>query len=175
MAVNEQLSAGDLLIFLAYLKRSYNPLQDLAKYTGRLAKAAAAGERVLDILNRTPEVCDLPGAVLAPPFRGEISFEKLSFTYEAGHPVLRDVDFRAVAGEQIAIVGPSGIGKSTLLNLVLRLYDPHSGRVLIDGQELRSLTLASLRSQISVVLQDGLLFAATVRDNISYTRSCATQ
>jgi ATP-binding cassette subfamily B protein len=175
MAVNEQLSAGDLLIFLAYLKRSYNPLQDLAKYTGRLAKAAAAGERVLDILNRTPEVCDLPGAVPAPPFRGEISFEKLSFTYEAGHPVLRDVDFRAVAGEQIAIVGPSGIGKSTLLNLVLRLYDPHSGRVLIDGQELRSLTLASLRSQISVVLQDGLLFAATVRDNVSYTRSCATQ
>jgi ATP-binding cassette, subfamily B, bacterial len=175
LALNDSMSAGDLLIFLAYLKRAYNPLQDFAKYTGRLAKAAAAGERVLDVLGRTPDVRDLPDAVPAGMLRGDVCFESVSFSYETGRTVLNGIDFAMPAGSQVALVGPSGIGKSTVVNLLMRLYDPLKGRVLIDGADIRSFTLASLRSQISVVLQDGLLFAASVRDNIAYTTRDVTQ
>lgn len=161
------MSPGDLLVFLAYLKRSYNPLQDFAKYTGRLAKAAAAGERVLDVLLRTPDVIDVPGAAIAPRLRGDIAFEDVNFSYRDGRPVLRGVSFSIPSGSQVALVGPSGIGKSTSLNLLMRLCDPDSGRVLIDGLDVRSLTVASLRSQFSVVLQDGLLFSSSVRENIA--------
>lgn len=168
MVLAGTLSTGELIVFLAYLKRSFNPLQDFAKYTGRLAKAAAAGERVLDILARTPDVCDEPGAMAAPPLCGEVRFENVDFAYESGRPILTGVDFAVSAGQQVALVGPSGIGKSTLVSLLMRLYDPTAGRVLIDGRDIRSYTLASLRSQVSVVLQDGLLFAASARDNIIY-------
>jgi len=162
------MSPGDLLVFLTYLKRAFNPLQDFAKYTGRLAQATAAGERVLDLLERTPEVRDLPGAVPAPPFRGEVQFDGVDFAYEPGQRVLDGVDFTLPPGRHAALVGPSGIGKSTLVGLVLRLYEPVRGRVLIDGCDIREYTLATLRSQISVVLQDSILFAASVRDNIAY-------
>lgn len=168
------MSPGALLVFLAYLKRSFNPLQDFAKYTGRLAKAAAAGERVLDVLQRTREVNDRPEALPAPQFHGDVAFEDVEFGYRDGRRVLRGASFSVPAGSQVALVGPSGIGKSTLLNLLLRLCDPDSGRVLIDGIDLRSMTLASVRSQFSVVLQDGLLFSATVRDNIAYAAPDAT-
>ncbi len=174
MVLAGTLTAGDLIVFLAYLKRSFNPLQDFAKYTGRLAKAAAAGERVLDVLDRTPDVRDEPGAMPASPLRGEVRFENVCFGYEQGRPVLTGVDFVVPAGQQVALVGPSGIGKSTLCSLLMRLYDPTAGRVLIDGQDVRSFTLASLRSQVSVVLQDGLLFAASARDNIAYAAPGAT-
>jgi ATP-binding cassette, subfamily B, bacterial len=161
------LSPGDLLVFLAYLKTAFRPVRDLAKYTGRLAKATAAGERVLDLLDRVPDVRDLPGAVPAPPLRGRVRFEGVVFAYEAGHPVLAGVDFEVGPGRRVALVGPSGIGKSTLLRLILRLYDPCAGRVLIDGRDVREYTLASLRSQAGVVLQDSVLFAGTVWDNIA--------
>jgi ATP-binding cassette subfamily B protein len=157
-----------LVVFLAYLKMAYRPIQEFAKYTARLAKASAAGERVLDLLDRTPEVRDLPGAVAAPPLTGAVCFDGVSFAYETGRPVLDGIDFAVNPGEHVALVGPSGIGKSTIVSLMLRLYDPMHGRVLIDGRDLREYTLASLRSQISVVLQDTLLFAASVRDNIAY-------
>ena len=168
LVLRGELTAGDLLVFLAYLKKAFHPLQDFAKYTGRLAKAAAAGERVLDLLERTPEVRDLPGAVPAPPFRGAVRFERVSFAYEAGQRVLDQIDFEAHPGQRIALVGPSGIGKSTLVSLILRLYDPLEGRVLIDGRDVRDYTLASLRAQTSMVLQDPVLFAASIRDNIAY-------
>ncbi len=174
-ALSGVITAGDLLVFLAYLKRSFNPLQDLAKYTGRLAKAAAAGERVLDVLDRTPEIRDEPTAVAAPPFAGHICFQRVHFCYSPDRPVLNDISFEVPAGRHVAIIGASGIGKSTLVNLLLRLYDPTSGCVTIDGRDIRDFQVASLRSQISVVLQDGLLFAASVRDNIACTRTGATQ
>src|SRR6266851_2803292 len=174
LVISGALSPGDLVVFLAYLKMAYRPIQEFAKYTARLAKASAAGERVLDLLDRTPEVRDLPGAVAAPPLTGAVCFDGVSFAYEAGRPVLDGIDFAVNPGEHVALVGPSGIGKSTIVSLMLRLYDPMQGRVLIDGRDLREYTLASLRSQISVVLQDTLLFAASVRDNIAYGAQNAT-
>jgi ATP-binding cassette subfamily B protein len=161
------ISAGDLLVFLAYLKYAYRPVQDFAKYAGRLAKATAAGERVMDLLERVPDVRDLPGATRAPLFRGEICFENVGFCYEPGRPGLEGIHLVARPGQRVVIVGPSGSGKSTLIGLILRLYDPQQGRVLIDGQDIRRFTLESLRSQISVVLQDNILFAGSVRDNIA--------
>src|SRR2546425_1377773 len=162
------ISSGDLLVFLAYLKSAYRPVQDFAKYSTRLAKATAAGERVIDLLERVPEVRDLPDAVRAPTFRGEVKFENVSFAYESGHPVLANIDLDVRPGQRIVIVGPSGSCKSSLVSLILRLYDTRQGRVLIDGEDIRRVTLESLRSQISVVLQDTLLFAASVRDNIAF-------
>ena len=162
------MTPGDLIVFLAYLKNAYRPVKDFVKYTGRLAKASAAGERVLDLLDRTPDVRDLPGAVPAPALRGAVRFEGISFAYEPGRPALEQVDCDVQPGQHVALVGPSGSGKSTFVSLILRLYDPTAGRVLIDGRDIRDYTLASLRAQTSVVLQDSILFAATIRDNIAY-------
>jgi ATP-binding cassette subfamily B protein len=169
------LSPGELVVFLAYLKTAFRPVRDLAKYTGRLAKAAAAGERVLDLLDRTPDVGDLPGALPAPQFRGSVQFDNVSFGYEPGRLVLREIEFQVEAGQRVALVGRSGIGKSTLVSLLQRLYDPTAGRVFIDGRDVRSYTIASLRSQISVVLQDSVLFAASVSQNIACGIAGATQ
>lgn len=162
-----ELSVGDLYLFIAYLKSAYRPVQDFAKYTGRLGKASAAGERVIDLLERVPAVRDLPGAMRAPAFRGEVQFTGVNFAYEHGQHLLEDIRLEVKSGQHIALVGPSGGGKSTLLSLLLRLYDPVNGQVLIDGRDLREFTLESLRGQISVVLQDNVLFAASVRDNIA--------
>ena len=168
LALSGAMTAGDLIVFLAYLKNAFRPLKDFAKYAARMAKASAAGERVLDLLDRTPDVRDRPGAVPAPVLRGAIRFERVSFAYEPGRPALDEVDCEVAPGQHVALVGPSGAGKSTFASLLLRFYDPTSGRVLIDGRDIREFTIASLRTQISVVLQDTLLFATTIRDNIAY-------
>ena len=174
LVLQHALTAGDLIVFLSYLKSAFRPARDFAKYTGRLAKATAAGERVLDVLEEQPEVRDLPGARTAPAFSGALRFQRVSFAYEAGSPVLDDVSFEVRPGQWVAVTGASGSGKSTLVSLVLRLYDPQRGAVTIDGHNIRAYTLESLRSQISVVLQDPMLFAASVRDNIAYGAPHAT-
>ncbi len=168
LVLERALTPGDLLVFLAYLKNAFKPLQDFAKYSGRLAKGSAAAERILDLLDRSPEICDLPGVIAAPALRGAVRFDNVSFAYESDGPVLHGIQLSVEAGQRVALTGPSGGGKSTLLSLLLRLYDPAAGRVLIDGHDIRTFTVASLRRQISVVLQDTLLFAATVRENIAY-------
>ena len=174
LVLQHALTAGDLIVFLSYLKSAFRPARDFAKYTGRLAKATAAGERVLDVLEEQPEVRDLPGARTAPAFSGALRFQRVSFAYEAGSPVLDDVSFEVRPGQWVAVTGASGSGKSTLVSLVLRLYDPQRGAVTIDGHNIRAYTLESLRSRISVVLQDPMLFAASVRDNIAYGAPRAT-
>jgi ATP-binding cassette subfamily B protein len=166
LILRKEITPGALLVFLAYLKSAYRPVQDFAKYTGRLAKASAAGERVIDLLERVPDVRDLPGAVRAPNFSGNVRFDNVTFCYESGQTLLEEVQLEVKAGQHVIVVGPSGGGKSTLLSLILRLYDPVNGTVRIDGHDIREFTLESLRSQISVVLQDNVLFAATVRENI---------
>ena len=168
LVLEHTLSAGDLLVFLSYLKSAFRPARDFAKYTGRLAKAKAAAERVVEVLEEKPEVRDHPRARPAPPFAGALRFAHVAFGYEPDSLVLDDVSFELPAGCHVAVTGASGSGKSTLASLVLRLYDPSHGAVLIDGRDIREYTLESLRAQISVVLQDPMLFAASVRDNIAY-------
>jgi len=174
MVLRGEISSGDLLVFLAYLKSAYRPIQDFTKYTGRLAKATAAGERVIDLLERVPDVRDAAGAGRAPGFTGHVEFRDVRFAYEDGRDVLEAVDLEVPAGCHVALVGPSGAGKSTLASLLLRLYEPQRGQVLIDGADIRQFTLESLRSQVSVVLQDNLLFAGTVRENIACAAPEAT-
>ncbi|WP_035985952.1 ABC transporter ATP-binding protein [Leptolyngbya sp. KIOST-1] len=168
LVIRDALSPGDVLVFLSYLKNAFKPVQNFAKYTGRLAKAAASGERILNVMQTEPEVRDRPTARPAPIFAGAVRLEDLWFAYEPGHPVLKGLNLSVPPGQQVAVVGPSGSGKSTLMSLLLRLYDPTAGRVLIDGHDLRDVTLDSLRPQLSVVLQESLLFAATIRENIAY-------
>lgn len=174
LALDGSLTPGDLLVFLNYLRRAFNPIQDFAKYTGRIAKASAASDRVLDVLTRTAEVRNSTDAIPAPAFQGSVCFEHVVFGYKDSRPALNDVSFEVQPGERIAIIGPSGHGKSTLASLLLRLYDPQAGHILIDGQDIRSYTLESLRSQMSVVLQDSFLFAASIRENIAYGALQAT-
>jgi len=167
LVLRHEMTPGDLLVFLAYLKYAFKPVQDFAKYAGRLAKASAAGDRVVAVLELTPEIRNLPHAKPAPTFQGDIRFENVCFGYEPDVYVLNDLNFEVRPGQHVAVVGPSGIGKTTMIGLISRLYDPQKGRVLIDGCDIRDYTLESLRGQISTVLQETLLFAGTVKENIA--------
>ncbi len=169
MALAGQMTPGDLLVFLTYLRRVFNPLQDFAKYAGRLAKASAAAERVLDLLHRHAGVVDLPDARPIDIVHGAVRFEHVDFGYDDAL-VLRDFEFAIEPGECVAIMGESGRGKSTLVHLLLRLYDPTKGAVRIDGHDLKEFTLASLRTQIATVMQDTILFSGTIRENIALGR-----
>ena len=163
-----EMTAGELVVFMLYLRTAFKPMRDLAKYTGRLSQAAASGERVIEILDTTPEIQDLPGAIEAPAFAGHVQLDGVTFAYEPGHPVLRNFALEAAPGQKVALVGPSGAGKSTLASLLLRLYEPQAGSVRIDGRDVREYTLASLRGQIGIVLQESVLFGVSVRENIAY-------
>jgi ABC-type multidrug transport system fused ATPase/permease subunit len=161
------LSPGDLIVFVTYLRAFARPLRRVSRTTERVARTAAAAERVLEIMDREPEVRDLPQAREAPRFRGEILFDRVSLRH-GRHPwVLRDVSLRVRSGEVLGIVGPTGAGKSSLISLVPRFYDPSEGCVRVDGIDLRSMTLDSLRAQVSLVFQEPILFAATVAENIA--------
>lgn len=175
LVLSGSLTPGDLVVFTTYLKSAFKPLRDFAKYTARLAKASAAGERVLDILDTEPTIRDRPGAVVAPSFRGALCFDNVFFSYEPGQRVLDGFSLEVQPGERVAIVGASGGGKSTLASLVPRLYEPTSGRVTVDGRDIGDYTLASLRGQISMVLQENILFGSSVRDNIAYSAEGATE
>lgn len=175
LVLRDALTPGDVLVFLTYLKNAFKPVQNFAKYTGRLAKASASGERILDVLEEIPEVGNKPDAMIALPFSGDVEFAGVSFGYEPTQVLLRNINFKVQAGQQVAIVGTSGSGKSTLVSLLMRLYDPLSGAIKIDQWDIRDYTLDSLRSQISVVLQNSLLFAATIRENIAYGVSNITE
>jgi len=165
-----QMTTGDLVIFLMYLKIAMKPLRDLAKYTGRIARAAASGERVADLLDERVDVCDRAGAVALPAVRGQISLTAVSLADDHGRPLFHGLDLTIRPGQNVCLLGPSGAGKSTLVGLLVRMVDPHGGQVRIDGVDVRDATLASVRSQVSVLLQESVLFAATVRENIRYGR-----
>jgi len=172
--MNGRLTPGDLIVFVSYLRAAFKPIRQLAKYLGQMARALVSGERILDLLHTVPEIQNRPGARPATPFAGHLRFENVSFAYEPGKWVLRDISFEVQPGQRVAVLGPSGSGKSTLASLLLRFHDPVEGKVLIDGGDIRDYTLESLRTQISTVLQESLLFASSVRDNILYGASGAT-
>src|SRR5699024_6320698 len=146
------LSPGELTVFLTYLKTAMKPMRDIAKYTGRISKAAASAERIVDILDTRPDLMDSSWAKPAPPFRGYVSFEGVQVSYTPGYPVLTGFDLAVRPGERVSVLGPSGAGKSTLVALLSRLRDPQAGQVRIDGHDLRDLTLDSVRRQVSIVL-----------------------
>jgi subfamily B ATP-binding cassette protein MsbA len=173
LALSGRLSAGVLIVFLLYLKKMYKPMRDLSKMTDTVSKAVVGFERIREVLDIESAVHDRPRAKRAPKFKGQISFENVSFRYE-DRDVLKDVSFRIEPGQVAAVVGPSGTGKTTLVSLIPRFYDPNSGRICIDGIDVRQYRLKSLRDQISFVLQDTLLFRATVWENIAYGRPDAT-
>lgn len=174
LVLNKTVSPGELLVFINYLKTAFKPMRQLAKYTAQISKATASGERIIDILDTVPEIRDLRGTITAPRFRGAVKFENVMFAYEAENVILQNMSFQVKAGQQIALVGPSGGGKSSLVSLLLRLYDPVEGAILIDGHDLRQYKVDSLRQQISIVLQESVLFAVSIKDNIAYGRLNAT-
>ena len=165
---------GDLLVFITYLKTAFKPMTQLAKLLGQIAKAIASGEWILDLLDIVPDIRDTRGVMDAPAFRGEVSFKNVHFAYDPNTPILRGLNFDVKPGQRIALVGPSGGGKSTLVSLLLRLYDPLEGQIRIDGHDLREYKLESLRRQISIVLQESVLFGVSIRDNIAYGSLGAT-
>ena len=170
LALAGQISPGVLVLFLLYLGKMYKPLRDLSKLANTVSKATVSFERIQETLGVESRVRDLPGAREAAPFEGRIAFDQVSFGYDGKPSVLRDVSFRIEPGQVAAVVGVSGTGKTTIASLISRFFDPLSGRVTIDGIDVREFTLKSLRDQISFVLQDTLLFSGTIWDNIAYGR-----
>ncbi len=168
LVIQGAITPGDLLVFITYLKVAFKPMRQLAKYMGQIAKAIASGERIVDLLEIVPEVRDSRWSYPAHPFRGIVEFRNVSFAYKNQANTLNNLCLTVLPGQKVALVGASGGGKSTLVSLMLRLYDPQEGQILIDGQDVREYTLDSLRKQVSIVLQDSILFAASIRDNIAY-------
>jgi ATP-binding cassette, subfamily B, bacterial len=168
------ITPGDLLIFMAYVQSALRPMRQLARTMTRASKAVVCAERLIEVLEAVPAVQDAPGAKSAKALQGEVRFRNVSFSYEDGTPALRNVSFEIGPGETLAIVGPSGSGKSTLLALLMRLYEPSSGRISVDGRNITRFRVQSLREQISVVLQETVLFGSTVRENIGWGRPDAT-
>jgi ATP-binding cassette, subfamily B, bacterial len=175
MVLSGALSAGSLVIFILYLGKMYKPMQQLSKMTDAYSKAVVGYERIREILETDNEIKDIPGARSAPRFKGGIEFEHVSFGYEPETPILKDVSFRIEPGQVAALVGPTGAGKSTIISLIPRFYDPTSGVVKIDGQDVRRFQQKSVRQQISFVLQETLLFHGPIWNNIAYGKPEATR
>jgi len=174
-ALDGILTPGDVVLLAAYLVMLYKPLETLA-YTAVAVQGAAAGaRRVLALLDVQPDVTDAPDAVPLPgrPL-GALAFERVTFAYGSGEPALREVSLAVRPGEVVALVGASGAGKTTLASMLVRFYDPQAGRITLDGRDLRGLTLRSLRENIAVVLQDPIVFGASIRENIAYGRPDAS-
>jgi subfamily B ATP-binding cassette protein MsbA len=175
MALNGSLSAGSLVVFIVYLGKMYKPMQELSKMTDAYSKASVGFERIKEIVDAEGEVKDLPGARQAPSFKGEIEFDNVSFSYSPDQPILKDVSFKIEAGQVAALVGPTGAGKTTIIGLIPRFYDPTSGTVKIDGIDVRQFRQKSLRQQISLVLQETVLFHGPIWNNIAYGKPSASR
>jgi ABC-type multidrug transport system fused ATPase/permease subunit len=165
-----RLTPGDLLVVLAYVASIYKPLEAITSTVGSLQERFIALEMAFELLDTEPLIRDAPGARPLDRVRGEVAYEGVSFAYQGRQATLEDISFRVRPGEVVGIVGPTGAGKSTLVSLLLRLYDPDKGRILLDGHDLRKIELASLRAHVSIVLQEPLLFSGTILENIRYGR-----
>ncbi|HEY8461225.1 MAG TPA: ABC transporter ATP-binding protein, partial [Blastocatellia bacterium] len=170
-----QLTPGALVVFLLYLGKMYKPMRDLSKMTDAASKAVIGAERIRELIRMEDRVRELPHARPAPQFKGSIEFDRVWFGYHEAQPVLKDIRLRIEPGQYVALVGPTGAGKSSIISLIPRFYDPLSGRVLIDGEDVRDFTLKSLREQISFVLQETILFHAPIWQNIAYGKPEASR
>jgi ABC-type multidrug transport system fused ATPase/permease subunit len=168
------ITTGDVVVFFAYVTNLYAPMKALARLSYSFSKASVGAERIAEVLSIRTEVTDRKGARICPPPAGAIEFRGVCFEYTQGRPVLSNVNLTIEPHDTVAIVGTTGAGKSTLVSLVPRLHDPTSGAILIDGEDIRNFKVTSLRDQVSLVLQDALLFSGTIRENIAFGRPDAT-
>ena len=175
LAVHNRMSAADIVGFVMYLSLYYQPIATLARLTEDIQAARAGAKRVVEILDAFEEITDSPDAVEMTECDGTVEFKNVSFHYLPDQPILKDINFRADKGKMIALVGPTGVGKTTLISLLERFYDPVEGQVLISGKDVRDVTINSLRRHISVILQDVFLFNGTIAENIGYGVSEASR
>jgi ATP-binding cassette, subfamily B, bacterial len=169
-----QMTPGDILIFASYLASMHKPIRELAKLSTKFSKAMVSAERVAEILNMEPAIRDTPHAIEARHLKGEIVFNMVSFDYGDGNSVLKDASFAIYPGQRVVLIGASGAGKSTIVSLILRLYEPQEGSIAIDGVNIKNYQCESLRRAISVVPQNSVLFGTTIRENIAYGKLDAT-
>lgn len=174
LVIRGQLTLGEMVAFTAYLGQLVQPVRRLGMILPAVVQAIASGERVFEILDAQSEVHDAPNAMALPPVRGKIRFDNVSFAYFGRHKVLNGVSFEAQPGQVIALLGATGSGKSTIINLLPRFYDPTTGYIIVDGYDIRDVTLKSLRDQIGIVLQETTLFAASIRENLAFGKPDAT-
>jgi ABC-type multidrug transport system fused ATPase/permease subunit len=191
MVVRGQATLGTMVAFIAYLNAIYGPINSLVEVDNIFQQAIAAGERIFELLDQESEIADAPDAIDLPSIRGEVAFHDVHFAYASGDSlskslamargrskgpaVLSDVTFDIAPGQMVALVGPSGAGKTSIANLISRFYDPQEGSVTVDGHDLRQIKLASLRAHVAVVLQDTFLFNTTIRDNLLCGKPGATE
>jgi ATP-binding cassette subfamily B protein len=168
------VTVGTLIAFIAYLWRFYGPVGNLSRFSQRLERASTSAQRVFDVLDTMPSVKDPETGTQLPPIKGEVVFQNVTFGYNPDEPVLKDVSFTVTPGEMIGLVGPSGAGKSTIINVLSRFYDVDQGSILVDGHDIRDVTMGSLHQQIGVVLQEPFLFHGTIGENIAYGCPTAT-
>jgi ATP-binding cassette, subfamily B, multidrug efflux pump len=170
LVLGDALTAGTLVAFVLYVERFFDPIRELAQRYNTFQAAMAASERIFNLLDTAPDLIDAPDARDLPPIKGYVDLEGVSFSYNDGEPVLRDITLHADPGQRVALVGETGAGKSTIIRLLARFFDISQGAIRIDGRDVRQVTRSSLRSQLGIVLQDTFLFSGTIADNIRYGR-----
>ena len=174
LAVKGLVTVGIIAAFVTYTRQFFRPLNQLSNLLNTFQSAIAGAERVFEIIDEPSEVADRPQAIEAPSLKGDVVFKQVSFSYEQGKPVLQNINFQAKAGETIALVGPTGSGKTTIINLLTRFYDVDQGEILIDGHHIEHYKMSTIRQRVGVVLQDTYLFSGTIRENIRFGKLDAT-
>jgi len=174
-AIAGELMLGQLVAFILYVQRFFEPIRSLAMQYTQLQRAMAGGQRIFEVLDSQPEIVDAPDAIELPDVKGDVKFDKVGFEYVPGLEVLHDIDLHVKPGETIALVGATGAGKSTVVNLIARFYETSRGQLTIDGNDITRVSQSSLRRQIGIVLQEPFLFSGTVRENIMYGREGASE
>ena len=168
--LNGAISIGVLVAFLSYVQQFFNPIREISAWYTNLQQAMAGGERIFALLDTDPEIVDKPEALALTEVNGHVRFEDVTFGYDPEQPVLTEINLEAKPGETVALVGPTGAGKTSIVNLLMRFYDVQQGRIMIDGHDLRDVQIGSLRRQVGMVLQDSFLFSGSILENIRYGR-----